>query len=475
MREKGRLPARLAIGVSVVVLVSVAGCKAQLGQEGNEPGKNGAVQVASGPTLNGILPAQVDLPADAPDPLTFRPNFDDFSWRSFIALMWPASNVRGEPANPTQPTTLTGAGNAYNAVWGTFRADYELYTGPNRPPPFDGPNGPAPFCGGVKRELVKFSKLGDPLSDTKEAFSFPLVDQNNNYIYYEIRFNRDQYGFVRGADTQPASWLYLAANLMKAEQAGPVSMPTASAQPYSQGSVMVKAAWKLLTPKDDASRYYTQSVSVYDSTQPAGQKCQTMTVGLIGFHIGRKLARFPEWVWSSFEQVDNVPPDQGSPAGPMTLNNGTDTPKTVGGWANRPDSDQPTAKRSPTQVTRFNPIPVTPAPAPGSGPWPYGAGSTVDVNNAYRQLLAGTVWANYQLVITQWPSNPSTFKTKEAGGLYPQGAGSPFPQQGAVNTAMETYFQSQRDAAGAGGNSCMQCHYGAGQSDFSWSLTLRAK
>ena len=31
------------------------------------------------------------------------------------------------------------------------------------------------------------------------------------------------------------------------------------------------------------------------------------------------------------------------------------------------------------------------------------------------------------------------------------------------------------NAAGAGGNSCMQCHYGAGDADFSWSLVLRSK
>jgi hypothetical protein len=78
------------------------------------------------------------------------------------------------------------------------------------------------------------------------------------------------------------------------------------------------------------------------------------------------------------------------------------------------------------------------------------------------------------LVITQWPSNPATFKTKEAGGIYPQDCGAAFPADGATNTTMETYFQSPQDALGAGGNSCMACHYGAGQSDFSWGLNRRA-
>lgn len=472
MDEK-RSPAFPAHHLCIIAALALAGCKGTPATQGDSaPPPN----TASGPSLNGVLPAVVDLPESPPSVLETRPNFDDFSWRSFVALNWPVSNVRGEPLSPGNPATLTGAGNAYNAVWGSFRQDYELYTGAQRPLPFDGADGPPPYCGsGGSRVLLKSSKLGDPLSDEKQAFSFPLVDQNGNYIYYEILFNRDQYDFVRGQDSDRSTWLYRSVNLMKAEQAsasGSVSMPVASASPYRQGAVMLKAAWKQLTAKDDSSRYFTQQVQIYDPTSPSAP-CASATVGLIGLHIAHKVARFPQWVWSSFEHVDNVPPDGGTAPGPMTLNNGTDNPKTVGGWANRPASPTPVANPTPTQVTRFNPIPTTPAPA-GSGPWPYGAGSTVDLNAAYRKLLAGTVWANYQLVITQWPSDPGTFKTMQSGGIYPGGAGTPFPQQGAVNTAMETYFQAQKDAAGAGGNSCMQCHYVSGQSDFSWSLSLRA-
>ena len=51
----------------------------------------------------------------------------------------------------------------------------------------------------------------------------------------------------------------------------------------------------------------------------------------------------------------------------------------------------------------------------------------------------------------------------ENGGIYPQDSGAAFPVNGAVNTTMETYFQTQNDAAGAGGNSCMSCHYQGGQ------------
>jgi hypothetical protein len=88
--------------------------------------------------------------------------------------------------------------------------------------------------------------------------------------------------------------------------------------------------------------------------------------------------------------------------------------------------------------------------------------------------MGKTVWQYYQLVFTQWPSQPLNFKTMEAGGLYPQNAGGAFPVNGVTNAVMETYFQSQNDAAGAGGNSCMSCHYRAGQADFSWTLMRSA-
>ena len=94
----------------------------------------------------------------------------------------------------------------------------------------------------------------------------------------------------------------------------------------------------------------------------------------------------------------------------------------------------------------------------------------MDLNTTYQALVTGTPFEYYQLIITQWPTQPQTFTLMDNGGVYPGDAGQPFPVNGATNVAMETYFQSQTDATGAGGNSCMQCHYGAGITDFSWIL-----
>jgi hypothetical protein len=82
--------------------------------------------------------------------------------------------------------------------------------------------------------------------------------------------------------------------------------------------------------------------------------------------------------------------------------------------------------------------------------------------------VAGTVWANYQLVVTQFPTRPHDDATDQPGGTFPAGGGEythithgPGGEERRVpmsvnvaNTTMETYFQSV---------SCMDCHVKAGR------------
>jgi hypothetical protein len=313
-----------------------------------------------------------------------------------------------------------------------------------------------------QKVFILLSKGDTTLDQINQAFSYPLIDQQKNYVSYEIRYNEGQYNFVRGKDEDNTTWLYLVKNLAPKE---PVQMP-ASTPPGTVGAMMLKAAWRVKTDKDDVNRYYKVDAQVLD---PTTGKCNPQTMLLVGFHIAQKLQNFPQWVWSTFEQVDNVPADATPtpPPGGYSFNNGTSAPFTVNGYANRPPnpapSVQPPDQRVPVQVMRLNPIPDTPKGA-----------STRDVNAIYQSLLKGTIWQYYQLVATQWPSDPKTFTPMESGGVYPKDSGGAFQAGGVTNTTMETYFQAQADAAGAGGNSCMSCHYRAGKADFSWGLLRRA-
>ncbi|MGY3437508.1 MULTISPECIES: hypothetical protein [unclassified Marinovum] len=410
------------------------------------------------PMISSALPLGVTVPSTVSSAIEARPFFDQFSWQSFIALNWPADpNAPGAPLDPNDPSTFTSAAAGTPTVWESYATSYRLFgSGQAEPPAFGtGPAEGDPCSANTKtlRMVAKGADItGNTIGDVNEAFSHPLIDQNLNYVYAEVRFNDAYYDFVR------SNGYYLKRNLSAAQQ--PLQMPESVTSSGTIGAMMIKAAWRQMTAKDDTSRYHVITASVVD---PDGGGCSQVPMGLVGLHIAQKAEGFPEWIWSSFEQVDNVTPGPGaSETTPVSFNNGTDTPATPRGWANRPPIAPPLlaeGKREATQVTRLNPIPTTPAGM-----------STVDQNATYAELLKGTPWAHYQLVITQWPTDPGTFKLPRDGGVYPKDAGGAFPANGATNTAMETYFQSQEDAAGAGGNSCMSCHYAASTSDFSWIL-----
>lgn len=456
-RNRFRAPLAFLGGAAALVLLTVV-TNCAFGRQ--EPTTVTASPAPPAPSLSGNIPLAVTIPSGVTTPEQARPFFDTFSWQSFVALNWPQApnGPRGTPDQPNNPAVfLNAAGGGQPVVWGTYKEDFELFDqGSNRPTPWESSTVPVNPCDGSpmqpgQKVFVRYSKGDSVVEIDNEAFSYPLIDQQLNYAVYEVRFNQTQYNFIRGTDADPSSWLYLVKNLAAKE---PLQMP-ASSPPSTQGAMMLKAAWKVLASTDDASRFYAVSSLVLD---PLTKKCSTQTVGLVGFHIVQKLKDFPEWIWTTFEQVDNVPGAK-DPAGKRySFNNGTNNPQTIGGYANRPPAMapklQPVDQRKAVQVTRFNPIPD----------------STAALNTQWQAAMGNTVWKYYQLVFTQWPSQPQTFKTMEAGGIYPQDSGGAFPANGVTNTAMETYFQSQSDAAGAGGNSCMSCHYRAGQADYSWSL-----
>jgi hypothetical protein len=59
-----------------------------------------------------------------------------------------------------------------------------------------------------------------------------------------------------------------------------------------------------VVPTANRSRYYSRQAWVSD---PAANTCSQKTVGLVGLHIVSKTPSRSAWIWSSFEQVDNVP------------------------------------------------------------------------------------------------------------------------------------------------------------------------
>lgn len=303
----------------------------------------------------------------------------------------------------------------------------------------------------------------------------------------------------------------------KTGKAIPILQPQTSTQigqPINGNSITIKSAWRIMITeddptkpwriKDDISRYYTVKADYREATSDSVLKDQL--VGLVGLHIVVKTPQFTEGIWSSFEHVDNLSTNSGKVkrASFRSINNDTVYDE---GFSYVPDTfDNRIGKeeslRRPVEISRVYKIPETPVEK--SDNFKYGL-STVGLNKTYQELLQGTVWENYELVITQWSTNPGTSfpspflyprspspdseslpavkmayarAQENAKNAYPKLAGLPIPQVGALNSVMETYFQNPKpDTSGTHqpieNTSCMGCHYGASDIDYSWGLKLR--
>lgn len=374
-----------------------------------------------------------DLPADV-GPITspgapFQ-EFDDFSWRSFIALNWPA---KAGAAGRGQPDTARAFGDAAGPrVWTTWKTRFEIFQPadasgqPVVPAAWQSYDGRNPCGGTVSNDvptLSAFSAFGDfnQADFSMAALSNPLVAQNRTYLRYDVRVNETQFNSIVGH-----KW-YIEANL-----------PTRDAPvPFATGSIEVKAAWRILTAADTPeirSRYFVvNGAMVFDV---ASASCVPQDIALVGLHIVSKTPSRPQWIWSSFEHVDNVPGITDEPTPPAgvghSLNDGA-----------KPQALDP--QFAPLALSVANPPAIDPDPMQVVRQVPIEA-STMATNRVYWALpeIKGTVWENYMLVMTQWPTD-----TQPEG---PNNPGSPFPSDGSnlANTTMETYFQQDV--------SCMACH-----------------
>ncbi|MEJ0075348.1 MAG: hypothetical protein WDO17_07845 [Alphaproteobacteria bacterium] len=405
--------------------------------------------------MSGVRSSNAQLPPPpmvSPDPIADIPltNFDpsrlfaNYSWRSFIALNWPAKTG---PASRGQPDRTRAFGDiAGPRVWTTWKSRFEIFQ-PNGALPspwasYDGQNPCGTDFSNDVTTLSSFTAFGD---FNQATFSLskvgnPLVAQNKVYARYEVRVNQQEFETIVGH-----KW-FLKSNL-----------PTDKTPvPFNDGSIEVKAAWRVLTAADTPairSRYFViPNAQVFDV---ASQKCIAQDIALVGLHIVAKTPSRPQWIWSSFEHVDNVPGITNEPKPPAGIPFSFNDPAQpqVLNPAQRPaplsPANPPMANPTPMQVVRMQSI--TP--------------ESMDMNRAYWNLpqIKGTVWQNYMLVMTQWPTQPSPEG--------PTNDGAPFPSTGSAlsNTTMETYVQFD-------GASCMECHQlsNAQGRDFIMFVTLDA-
>lgn len=473
---------RLCCVLSVFLFL---GCRASEEEAGGPstppaPGTPGPVEVANkcgeigtDPAIcaaQTITAASATIPADACNPSGFgwRPvqgSFDHLSWQTFVALNWPADLSKGRGvADTTKTLGAKGAdGQLLPVVWETYKELYEVfqYSNPDwtlTPDDWNDPQPVPPGCPSAPgaRVLRMTSKAQPELTDNvdnsvNEAFTGPLVDQNGQLVWYEIRINQSEFNdivnggyYKKGADTSKLE--------------------------FADGALEVKAAWKSLTAGEaNGGGFFTRNVLVYQEpvgTQPASCKLQKM--GLVGFHISRKTGLAPDWAWSTFEHIANTPDPGSSAPGPWSFYNPSCqpavTPEQCIAAAKSSDPSDPKYQccpnlqryaaigqggapydmpRGPIQVTRTEPI-----------------GTASECNPAYVAAMPGLVFQNYRLVGTQWL----------------QAGDGPGQQDVTVpkylrNTTLETYFVNwdtkQTPPVQVNASNCMGCHKAA-NADFSY-------
>jgi hypothetical protein len=374
------------------------------------------------------------------DPKDQHP-FDEFSWQTFVALNCPAVS----PA-----AGLRGRYDNIPRIWETYLNAEDLFL-PNQSQPVC-PAGVNTAGAKVLRRIaknahIKASNVKKPGAAILEAVGGPLIDRNMNFTLYEIHLNPDEVKYVKANNLQT-----LGGQFAFKQQGKTVNFPAGPTPQFGpEGAIEVKASWRILDPSkgDNPERFYTRQALIYvdgANTQNGQPLCIQAVIGLVGLHIIHKTKNFTRWIWSSFEQIDNVPNGPGQ--SPYSYN----SPGCVSGDCYPPNTP---AKKPAGGVFKW--APKAPYAAAYSPDGAHGAqvvrsvpiySETDEVNNEWRTKLAGTVWANYHLIGSQWSVELDQPPPQPIIGI-PAVLG---------NTTLETYIQPTA--------SCVNCHHDFAQTAF---------
>ena len=486
---------RSAISVSIMLagLVAIVNLLADRGLQAQPP-------APAWPCSFDVPTVSSTIPNDAS--LSDQPTLNCFAWQEFIALNWAAAPGKRGVADPNATAAQFGAPNATApTVWETYKDPSEVFLpGGVKPKAWDDPP-PAPPCtAGTSaasallnkpgtRVLSMLSAFGDfSLDETHQASGQWLADQNGNLVYYEIKLNQDEFNTIVG------SGFYNASVQLQTAKTGANPTPGGAYQvklpagcnagncpnngPPTVGAIELKAAWRILTDPSQYGRYLTsQAVLV----SPTGS-CSTATMGLVGLHIIHKTVSQPQFIWATFEQVDNVPP-----ASPATFSNPSCQCQTAipnacvktapqstvyqncGG--NQQQGDNCTANVSPPYDTTSVSCAAYPIQVARSRPISNNSSDpVVATNTAARQLIVGanpqSVFQYYQLVDVLWSGSPQdnyTNQPHQPGPTVPLSMSGATPDPVALpvaNATMETYVQ---------GKTCLGCHVYAAVPDSNYA------
>lgn len=530
--------------------------------DGHTPGSTGAGLCENVTSLSYVRPPDVaEDPASLGSEEEANRMFNCYGWETFIAMFWPA--LQGERGVPDNTKSITDPGPT---VWETYKQTYEMFQPGQSNWSLASQNWndvqPLPAVCQQAFKNAGISSSGmltfEVLNETHQAFGRQfnsLIDQNGNEIHYNVRINRDEFEFLKQGGYAATGTYDFNGPLGSNKRL--LRMPDNTNGYTGEGATEVKSAWKIMctdtstcNPVDDPSRYFTRTALIYTPavvrvvkpfkqggalprptvTTPA--TCKVAQVGLVGFHIAAKTFWAPQWIWPTFEQVDNVPgnsqPGEPIPTAYTFFNPSAPVPNISACLDERPgitpadlalnpdlaycpnqtniDNSRPDPRNKgvlaplsktgllPTQVTRIDPIGNSTNEA-----------SVGELNTLFRGLLAnaGSKLQYYVMVNTQWPENGRRSATVSTpfGISNALCLDSSTPDTDCItflpsglrrrNTAIETYDMAfckpdnedigndpasctpenvTADPHRFSSGGCMNCHFNAGtDSSFIWS------
>lgn len=394
--------------------------------------------------------------------------FDYYSWRTFIALNSPADGTPfdSEKAQADKPTRWEDMNNFKQLLDVMLPSDLQP---PIWPTDTDGMKAErARLMPGACRELLKERPdLKEDESNRmivkmiEESFNEPfktgpLIDQQGRYAIFDILMNRQMFEYITVNHLNTKAGQAANADLAVDFPPGQNDRPAQAGKPAQAaafGSFMLKVSWKILTPEEIAAKTFHMRRALV--LMPPGEKrpCLDRTLGLIGFHAVHKTVARPQWIWTSFEHVKNVPDRTEVAANKLGASYNFFSVKCKADcpienatppfpWDPDPAIELRFRKDDSfkSQIVRETPL----------------TDAAKNMNAVFHSMLpANSVWQNYMLLSTQWPSafaihctglqsqnvpDPKTDFVKQ-----PDMTCSPAPTY-LANSTLETYSQADKPA-----------------------------
>ncbi|MCO8171433.1 hypothetical protein NJC40_27070 [Pseudomonas sp. 21LCFQ02] len=417
-----------------------------------------------------------------------------YAWQMFIAMNWPVNpgwptnpSLAGEPdlhspASQFGVPTHTSQPMSIAPLWSSYKDANDIFLPGAVPPSAWGVQAPAPVgcqarasLGSVRSGARKFltatsesavsarhrfhissSTPATTPDPTLEATGGWLTDQAGNLVYFERKVGKAEFDYIVANSLYDAADQLRVATNQDGKSPQGLSLPAGAhfrnppAKPVAQeqlGAFEIKAAWRILTGKPQLySRYLT---SVTWLQRPDTGECAQEVVGLVGLHIIHKTESLPDFVWTTFEHVDNVPDGGPAPAAGYTFNNPNCT-----GSSCTPNQERITCNASgcTDNFPRSEPVQV-------SREYPLSSYMNA-LNSAVQQAIASktngqSVFQYYKLINVLWDGSP-TAPSPEPGANAPAplvyGTFNSDGNVPAANTVLETYIQNV---------SCDGCHKNA--------------